>query len=95
MSAPGLAQASHKQARTRNDTAWKDRAACHGLPDEYFFPPPKVRILAATRRVCAGCEVRLECLAYALNHCEDNGIWGGLSEQERRDLKRRRKDSAT
>jgi WhiB family redox-sensing transcriptional regulator len=88
----GTAQGSHKPPRSRRDTAWKDRAACQGLPDEYFFPPPKVRILDTTRRNCAGCEVRLDCLAYALNYCEDDGIWGGLSEAERRTLKRRQKE---
>lgn len=87
----GTAQGSHKPAIGRRDTAWKDHAACHGLPDEFFFPPPKVRILESTRRICAGCEVRLECLAHAMNHCEDEGIWGGLSAGERAQLKRRRK----
>lgn len=87
----GIAQGSHKPARNRRDTAWKDRAACHGLPDHFFFPPPKVRTFEATRRVCAGCEVRAECLVYALNH-EDNGIWGGLTEAERRALKRNQKE---
>jgi WhiB family redox-sensing transcriptional regulator len=91
----GHAQGSHKPPQNRRDTAWKDRAACHGLPDEFFFPPPKVRVLEQTRRICAGCEVRLECLAYALHYCEDDGIWGGLSEVERRTLKRRRKDTTS
>jgi WhiB family transcriptional regulator, redox-sensing transcriptional regulator len=88
----GMAQGSHKPARNRRDTAWKDRAACHGLPDEYFFPPPKVRVLDQTRRICGSCEVRKECLAYALHYSEDDGIWGGLSEAERRALKRRQKE---
>jgi WhiB family redox-sensing transcriptional regulator len=91
---PGQPQTSHQPSRSRRDTAWKDRAACQGLPDEYFFPPPKVRILEATRRICAGCEVRAECLMYALNNCEDDGIWGGLSETERRNLKRHSKECA-
>jgi WhiB family redox-sensing transcriptional regulator len=87
----GIAQGSHQPTPARRDTAWKERAACQGLPDEFFFPPPKVRILQETRRICAGCEVRLDCLAYALNF-DAEGIWGGLSEQERRNLKRRSKE---
>jgi Transcription factor WhiB len=38
--------------------------------------------------VCAGCEVRAECLQYALDHSERFGVWGGLSERERRELGR-------
>ncbi len=40
------------------------------------------------KKICTGCEVRAECLAYALAHDERFGIWGGLSERERRRLKR-------
>ncbi len=50
------------------------------------------RALCATReakRVCVGCEVRSECLEYALENDERFGIWGGLSERERRKLKKR------
>lgn len=88
----GVAQGSHKPARNRRDTAWKDRAACQGLPDHFFFPPPKIRISPEIRRICGGCPVRTDCLAYALNNSEDDGIWGGLTETERRALKRRQKE---
>lgn len=88
----GLAQGSHKPARNRRDTAWKDRAACQGMAAEYFFPPPKIRISPQIRRICGDCQVRLECLAYALHYSEDDGIWGGLTEAERRSLKRHQKD---
>lgn len=87
----GTAQGSHKPAIGRRDTAWKYQAACQGLPDEMFFPPPKIRISPEIRRVCGGCPVRPECLAYALNNCDD-GIWGGLTEAERRQIKRRQKE---
>jgi WhiB family redox-sensing transcriptional regulator len=40
------------------------------------------------KRICSGCEVRAECLEYALAHDERFGIWGGLSERERRRLRR-------
>ena len=42
----------------------------------------------AAKKVCTGCEVRAECLEYALAHDERFGIWGGLSERERRRLKK-------
>ena len=41
------------------------------------------------KKACTGCEARAECLEYALEHDERFGIWGGLSERERRKLKRR------
>ena len=50
--------------------------------------PGKGRIDPGGQRVCRGCEVRAECLEYALEHDERFGIWGGMSERERRRLKR-------
>ena len=55
-------------------------------PDEFF--PDKGSNPRAAKRVCGSCEVRAECLAYALEHGERFGIWGGLSERERRRLTR-------
>ena len=57
---------------------WQERALCAQTDPEAFFP----------ERICQGCEVRDECLEYALAHDERFGIWGGLSERERRRLKR-------
>lgn len=90
MSAPaGVAQASHRQSRALTGAAWMAQAACVGLPDEFFFPDESANIPDATRRVCARCTVRGECLAYALNHGEWHGVWGGKSVRERRELARR------
>lgn len=67
---------------------WQERALCAQTDPEAFFPE-KGGSTREAKRICAGCEVRSECLEYALEHDERFGIWGGLSERERRKLKRR------
>lgn len=68
--------------------AWQDRALCAQTDPEAFFPE-KGGSTREAKRVCSSCDVRSECLEYALAHDERFGIWGGLSERERRKLKRR------
>ncbi len=70
------------------ELSWHDRALCAQTDPEAFFPE-KGGSTREAKRVCVGCEVRVECLEYALAHDERFGIWGGLSERERRKLKRR------
>jgi WhiB family redox-sensing transcriptional regulator len=59
---------------------------------EVFYPAPNETPSArrererAAKRICASCAVRVECLAYALRSNEQLGVWGGMSENERRDL---------
>ena len=67
---------------------WQDRALCAQTDPEAFFPE-KGGSTREAKRVCTGCEVRAECLEYALANDERFGIWGGLSERERRKLKKR------
>jgi WhiB family redox-sensing transcriptional regulator len=67
---------------------WQEEALCAQTDPEAFFPE-KGGSTREAKRVCSRCEVRLECLEYALGHDERFGIWGGLSERERRRLKRR------
>ena len=67
---------------------WQERALCAQTDPEAFFPA-KGGSTREAKRVCASCEVREECLEYALANDERFGIWGGLSERERRKLKRR------
>ncbi len=67
---------------------WQDRALCAQTDPEAFFPE-KGGSTREAKRVCTGCEVRTECLDYALTHDERFGIWGGMSERERRRLRRR------
>ena len=69
------------------DDLWQERALCAQTDPEAFFPE-KGGSTREAKRICQGCEVRDECLDYALAHDERFGIWGGLSERERRRLKR-------
>ena len=66
---------------------WQERALCAQTDPEAFFPE-KGGSTREAKRICSGCEVRPECLEYALAHDERFGIWGGLSERERRRLRR-------
>jgi WhiB family transcriptional regulator, redox-sensing transcriptional regulator len=66
---------------------WQDRALCAQTDPEAFFPE-KGGSTREAKKICLGCEVRSECLEYALAKDERFGIWGGLSERERRRLKR-------
>lgn len=69
------------------DTSWQERALCAQTDPEAFFPE-KGGSTREAKRICAVCPVRAECLSYALEHDERFGIWGGLSERERRRLKK-------
>ncbi len=66
---------------------WQDRALCAQTDPEAFFPE-KGGSTREAKRICQGCEVKPECLEFALHNDERFGIWGGLSERERRRLKR-------
>jgi WhiB family redox-sensing transcriptional regulator len=68
---------------------WQENANCMGVDPDLFFPERGASTREA-KAVCAGCEVRVECLEYALANGEKFGIWGGLSERERRRLRRQR-----
>jgi WhiB family redox-sensing transcriptional regulator len=70
------------------EPTWQDDALCAQTDPEAFFPE-KGGSTREAKRICASCEVRSECLEYALEHGEQFGIWGGLSERERRQLKRK------
>ena len=63
------------------------RSARRPIPEAFF--PEKGGSTREAKKVCVGCEVRSECLEYALANDERFGIWGGLSERERRKLKKR------
>ena len=72
---------------------WRDRAACRTEDPELFFPigntgPALVQIEEA-KAVCRRCPVQSPCLSFALETGQDAGVWGALSEDERRALKRR------
>jgi WhiB family redox-sensing transcriptional regulator len=67
--------------------AWMSGALCAQTDPEVFFPE-KGGSTREAKKVCRACDVRAECLEYAFTHGEHFGIWGGLSEQGRRALKR-------
>jgi len=68
---------------------WKSRANCMGVDPDLFFPERGMSTREA-KEVCRGCVVREDCLEYALANGEKFGIWGGLSERERRRIRRAR-----
>ncbi len=67
---------------------WRDYALCAQADPEAFFPDKGGSALKP-KRICASCEVRAQCLEYALANDERHGVWGGLSEHERRPLRRK------
>ena len=71
----------------RQGLEWQAKARCLEVDPEIFFPERGGSSKAA-RAVCINCEVRIECLKYALANREQFGIWGGTSERERRKLRR-------
>lgn len=66
--------------------SWQTDALCTQTDPEAFFPE-KGGSTRDAKRVCSGCDVRAQCLEYALANDERFGIWGGLSERERRKLR--------
>jgi len=84
--APGLADLFGIHA----PAAWLADALCAQTDPEAFFPENGGSTRKA-KRVCARCEVRPECLEWALTHDERFGIWGGASEQQRGRLRRERR----
>lgn len=70
------------------ELAWQADALCAQTDPEAFFPE-KGGSTREAKRICEQCEVRIKCLEFALEHDERFGIWGGLSERERRKLRRK------
>jgi WhiB family redox-sensing transcriptional regulator len=68
--------------------AWQADSLCAQTDPEAFFPE-KGGSTRDAKKICASCDVRAECLEYALQNDERFGIWGGLSERERRKLRKR------
>jgi WhiB family redox-sensing transcriptional regulator len=72
---------------------WKDKAACRNLDTLLFFPDSEADAGPA-KEVCATCPVREACLDFALTTRQHDGVWGGLTESERRRVRRRRQTVA-
>ena len=69
---------------------WVDKAACKGFPTKWWFPERGQRS-GLPLFICAHCPVATECLEYALDLFIEQGVWGGLTEKQRRSEKRRRR----
>lgn len=78
---------------TYDPEGWRLRAACRDVDTAVFFPETEAEA-AAAKAVCASCPVREACLNFALVTRQDDGVWGGLDETERRRLRRRRQEAA-
>ncbi|MDV6979616.1 WhiB family transcriptional regulator [Mycobacterium intracellulare] len=87
---PGRPQASHLPVAPRGDLSWRNRARCEGVDPERFFPR-KSDEQKETIKFCLGCPVRIECLQYALDVPAAYGIWGGTTQEERHQLRKRRR----
>lgn len=76
-----------------NELAWQQRGACGAEDPELFFPMGNAGAMLLqieeAKAVCRRCDVQQVCAEWALSTGQDYGVWGGISEDERRTLKRR------
>jgi WhiB family redox-sensing transcriptional regulator len=77
----------------RSSTSWQQAARCRGIDPDVFHPQSDEEADEA-KAICASCPVREPCLEYALVVREKLGVWGGLTERERRRVLRHRRKSA-
>lgn len=74
---------------------WVQRARCKDEDPELFFPigtsGPALEQIERARAICLECEVRQQCLEWALATGQDAGVWGGTSEEERKEIRRNRR----
>lgn len=77
------------EALAIDSLGWQDYANCRGSDHSLFFPDRGASTRVA-KQICAACQVRVECLEYAVTRGEKFGIWGGLSERERRKIRKQR-----
>ncbi len=72
---------------------WRSQAACLSVDPELFFPigntGPAIAQTSQAKSVCDACTVQTTCLQWAVSNNQDSGVWGGMSEEERRSYKRR------
>lgn len=81
------------EALAMGELSWQDYANCRGADADLFFPERG----ASTRKaksICGECQVQAECLDFAIDIGEKFGIWGGMSERERRKVRRERQIAA-
>ena len=72
----------------QDDATWRDDAACRDADPDVFFPDGDVRAareqVKTAKLICRACPVKIICLSWALDSGQEHGIWGGLTEDERR-----------
>ena len=72
----------------RGEVNWRARAACRDADPELFFPEgtmgPAIEATRRAKRICGPCQVREQCLEWALRHRANFGVWGGRTAEERR-----------
>jgi WhiB family transcriptional regulator, redox-sensing transcriptional regulator len=78
-----------KTATETEELTWQQFANCLGVDPDLFFPERGASTKEA-KEVCRSCVVRADCLEFAITNGEKFGIWGGLSERERRRIRRAR-----
>ena len=89
----GIADSSRLPGLGVGCWAWQEHAACKGMDSSRFFPPERERAstaaarIAGAKKVCADCPVLVECRVFALLVREPYGVWGGLSEQDREEIR--------
>ncbi len=75
------------------DDTWRELAACRDTDPDLFFPVgttgPALEQIANAKAVCGTCDVKQACLEYAITTNQDSGVWGGTSEEERRQIRRK------
>jgi WhiB family redox-sensing transcriptional regulator len=79
----------------RMNGSWRNQAACRGVDPDIFYPVTEDESDAVeAKAICGGCPVREPCAEYALSAREKMGVWGGLTERDRRRIIRHRRKSA-
>ena len=77
---------------TWDGTHWRDEAACRDVDPQLFFPlgssPEALEQLYRAKAICGACTVAQECLIFAVTTNQEYGVWGGLDEEERREVRR-------
>lgn len=83
---------------TRSAANWRAAGACLSADPDLFFPisssGPGERQIARAKKICAGCQVRQECLDFAITHDQAYGIWGGTTPEDRQRARRRKRRAA-
>ncbi len=73
------------------DETWMADASCRHSSPDLFFPGEDQAAMNEAKRICAACPVKQPCLDYALDNIIKHGVWGGLSEKQRRAIRKTRK----